>query len=135
MSDTSIITPDEMTGLLGRPLSSTETAQYSIYLEIAQLRLEDLLCIKFADISPIPADLKLLLARCFAVISQEQTDVANHGVNRKQVEDFSISYFENADSPMVVFARQNSSIIDKYGQCQAKIRSGRTACGDCFQCI
>lgn len=123
------ISQDQMAALLGRPLSTVEQENYDLYLSIAILRLDDLLCIKIEDMEAIPADLMLLIARCFATILQEQNDAAGHGINRKQVEDFSISYFEDPDSPMVLFVKQNSATIEKYGQCQAPIRSGKVCCG------
>lgn len=126
------ISQDQMAALLGRPLSTVEQENYDLYLSIAILRLDDLLCIKIEDMETIPADLMLLIARCFATILQEQTDAAGHGINRKQVEDFSISYFEDPDSPMVLFVKQNSATIEKYGQCQAPIRSGKVCCDHCF---
>lgn len=133
--DQPIITKDQMAALLGRPLSMLETNNYELYLQIATLRLDDLLCIKIEEMEKIPADLQLLLARCFGVIVLEQQSTANHGINRKQVEDFSISYFEESSSPMVEFVKQNGSIIDKYGQCQAPIRHGKV-CGDnCLRCL
>lgn len=123
------ISQEQMTSLLGRPLSSVEQTNYKLYLSIAILRLDDLLCIKIEDMADIPADLQLLIARCFVTIKQEQDDIANHGINKKGVEDFSISYFEDPDSPMVLFVKQNSATIEKYGECQAPIRSGKVCCG------
>lgn len=133
--DKPVIAIEDMTALLGRPLSTIENQNYNLYLEIAIERLNDLLCLKIDEMQEIPADLKLLTARCFAVIMQEQEVTANHGINRKQVEDFSISYFEDSSSPMVEFVRQNGALIDKYGACQAGIRSGKGACGHCIRCI
>lgn len=133
--DVPIITKDQMAALLGRPLSSVEDKNYELYLNVTALRLDDLLCTDIANMQNIPADLQLLIARCFATVLQEQETAANHGVNRKQVEDFSISYFEDATSPMVEFVRLNAATIDKYGQCQAPMRSGEVCRGDCFRCI
>lgn len=59
----------------------------------------------------------------------------SHGINKKQVEDFSISYETDVSSPMVMFVDQNAATIDKYGKCQAKTRSGKVICGDCLRCI
>lgn len=130
-----IISQEEMTGLLGRPLQSVEIQNYDLYLQIAVLKLEDLLCIKLSNVQPIPADLKLVIARCFALNVEEQNEVGHHGINRKQVEDFSISYETDADSPMVNFVKLNSTTLDKYSQCQGEIRSGKVRCGDCFRCV
>ena len=133
--DTPTISTDDMAALLGRPLRDVEEKNYNLYLEIAIERLDDLLCLKIKEMEDIPADLKLLIARAFAVILQEQEATATHGINRKQVEDFSISYFEDSSSSMVEFVRQNEALINKYSACQASIRSGKVICGDCFRCI
>lgn len=130
-----IISQDQMAALLGRPLDAVETENYSLYLQIALLRLDDLLCIKIEQMADIPADLQLVIARCFATILQEQNMAASHGINKKQVEDFSISYDEDPSSPMVLFVDQNSATIEKYGACQGSIRSGKVACGDCIRCV
>ncbi len=132
---TTIISQDQMAALLGRPLSAIEKDNYNLYLNIAILRLDDLLCIKLEEMEDIPADLQLLIARCFATVLQEQGASANYGINKKQVEDFSISYKEDAASPMVEFVRLNGATIEKYGQCQAPIRSGVVCHGDCLRCI
>lgn len=129
------ITQQEMSALLGRPLSNVETDNFELYLEIAILRLDDLLCLKLEDMDDLPADLKLLIARCFATIVSEQEATASHGVTNKKVEDFSISFDASADSPMVAFVAQNSATIDKYGECQGPIRSGVKICGGFCDCI
>lgn len=135
MSTEPIISQEEMAGLLGRPLDEVEQANYDLYLEIALLRLDDLLCIKIEEMSPIPADLKLVIARCFAVIKEEQGFSARRGIDKKQIEDFSISYQSDTADPMVAFVQQNGKIIDKYGNCQGRLRSGKVEYGDCIQCI
>lgn len=135
MENTPIISQETMAALLGRSLSAIEVTNYSLYLDIAVLRLNDLLCIKIEDLENIPVDLQLLIARCFATVTLEQQSTANHGVNRKQVEDFSISYFEEASSPMVDFVKQNGATLDKYSKCQAPIRSGKVTHGNCVRCI
>lgn len=124
-----------MAALLGRPLTTVESSNYGLYLEIAIERLDDLLCRKLEEMNELPADLRLLIARCFATITLEQSMAASHGINKKQVEDFSISYETDASSPMVMFVDQNAPTIEKYGDCQGKIRSGKVICGDCLQCI
>ncbi len=126
------ITQNQMAALLGRSLSALEVKNYDLYLELAIARLSDLLCLQITEMDPIPADLLLVLARCFGVIQEEQEASVNHGVNRKQVEDFSISYFEDASSPMVDFAKVNEKTLDKYSQCQAPIKSGKVFCGNCI---
>lgn len=132
MSNEPIISQEDMAALLGRPLSKTETNNFEIYLQIALLRLDDLLCIKIEDMDEIPIDLQLLIARCFDAVIKEQKSSADYGVSNKKVEDFSISFDVNVDSPMVAFVRQNGGIIDKYGRCQGPIRSGKVCCGHCI---
>lgn len=119
-----VISQEEATALLGRPLSETEQTNYDLYLKIAILRLNDLLCIKLDEMAALPIDLKLLIARCFATIASEQTASASHGITNKKVEDFSISFDADATSPMVAFVDQNSATIDKYGMCQGPVRVG-----------
>lgn len=137
MSDDPIIPQEIMAALLGRPLAEVEKNNYDLYLEIAVERLDDLLCIKLEAMNPLPADLKLVIARCFATILAEQKQTSDHGVQSKKVEDFSITFDAEADSPMVLFVNQNSSVLDKYSQCQGAIRSGVCSpCGGCYgDCI
>lgn len=118
-----IISQEEVTALLGRSLSKIEKDNFSTYLKIAQERLEDLLCFTFSK--PLPSELALLLARCFATITEEQTLTSQRGVKSKKVEDFSITFDENPDAPMNVFVKQNSVALEKYSKCQAEIRHGK----------
>lgn len=134
------INQETIEALLGRPLSDVEAANFELYLQVAVERLDDLLCIDLDGMEDIPADLQLLIARCFAVTGQEQEASGNFGVSSKKVEDFSINYHAEAfleTSPMATFVKQNAATIDKYGQCQAEIRSGKVCYpyGDCFRCI
>lgn len=130
------ITPQTVAAYLGRELSSLEAENFSLYLQVAVERLDDLLCIDIAGMEDIPSDLQLLIARCFGLLATEQEAAANFGVASKDVEDFSISYHAEMleTTPMVEFVKQNSTIIEKYGECQAEIRSGkvRPYHGDCF---
>lgn len=82
---------------------------------------------------PLPADLQLLLARCFGVISSEMESNANQGIQTKKVEDFSISYDKDADA-MTSFVNQNQAILTKYSECQADFRVGGSH-GNCIRCI
>lgn len=132
MSNEPIISQEDMAALLGRPLTDVETKNFNLYLQIAILRLDDLLCIKIEDMTEIPVDLQLLIARCFATVTMEQKDSAAHGISNKKVEDFSISFNADAKSPMVAFVEQNGATIDKYGQCQGPIISGKVCCGNCL---
>lgn len=130
---TPIIQKTDMAALLGRSLSSYEDTNYDTYLEIAIIRLEDLLCVTLPN--KLPADLKLLLARCFSAISKEQSFSESHGISNKKVEDFSISFDASAGSPMELLVSQNSAIIAKYSECQARPRAGGACRHDCIRCI
>lgn len=127
---TELITQEKMGSLLGRALSKVEEENFSTYLKIAQERLEDLLCMHFADVEKIQPGLELLLARCFAVIGQEQKQMSNVGIKSKKIEDFSVSYDENMASPMEAFVKQNDAALEKYSNCQANIRHGKVANGN-----
>lgn len=129
---TPLITASETAALLGRSLTVVETDNFDLYLKIATLRLEDLLCITL--VAPLAEDLQLLLARCFGVIASEQNAAANIGVDTKRVEDFSVSFNADADTPMAAFVSQNNSTIAKYSECQARVRTGETH-GDCLYII
>lgn len=129
-----IISQDKMAKLLGRSLSTTETENYELYLDLAIARIKDLLCVTSLP-SELPIDLELLVARCFGVMSVEQVSDGEN-VSNKKVEDFSISYDTNSkDTPMSKFVRQNVSIIAKYSECQGKIQSGDLRYGNCIHCI
>lgn len=132
MSNEPIISQEEVAALLGRPLNDQEGANFVLYLDIALLRLDDLLCIKLENMSEIPADLKLLIARCFSAVTEEQKATASNGITNKKVEDFSISFDTDAKSPMVLFVSQNSATLDKYSKCQGLIRSGKVCCAHCI---
>ena len=130
------MTPETVAAYLGRELSSLEVDNFDVYLQVAVERLNDLLCIDIASLSYVSADLQLLISRCFGLLATEQEATANYGVSSKDVEDFSISYSSETleTTPMVAFVKQNSALIEKYGECQAEIRSGkvRPYHGDCF---
>lgn len=123
-----IISKEDMAKLLGRPLSVTENANYDLYLGIAVERIKDILCLPELP-DPLPIDLQLLVARCFAVFSvEQQTSVEN--IESKKVEDFSVTYNDNSnETPMSKFVRLNIIAITKYSQCQAKSKSGEICYG------
>lgn len=128
-----VISKDEMSKLLGRSLSTYEDANYSLYLEIATQRLKDLLCITDLP-ATLEIDLKLLLARCFAVISVEQSASLDN-VERKKVEDFEVTYNEaSKETPMSRFVQLNILTISKYSECQGKVKSGKIY-GNCIPII
>lgn len=129
---TPIISKETMAALLGRSLTTIEDTNYSLYLNIAKLRLEDLLCLTITI--PLAADLQLLLARCFGAISSEMKSNNDFGIQTKKVEDFSITYEKEADA-MVSFVNQNQALIAKYSECQADFRVGGRKHGNCIRCI
>lgn len=124
----------EVEALLGRSLSRNEESNYDLYIEIAITKLEDLMCrdlesiINDLSLDEIPADLKLVLARFFGSLSLENAQEI--GVETKRVEDFSISYNENANKVFSQVVQQNYGTIAKYSKCM-NIRSGRTLREEC----
>lgn len=123
-----IITKQQVSALLGRSLTTVEDTNFNLYLKIAVERLEDLLCITLT--SPLPEGLQLLLARCFATIGLEQLQTASNGVKSKKVEDFDITYADNAMEPMEAFVKQNENALEQYSECQASIRQGKVCDGN-----
>ena len=123
-----LITKEKMGSLLGRALSKVEDKNYSTYFNIAQERLEDLLCVELK--APLQPGLELLLARCFATIGQEQEQVKRSGIKSKKIEDYSVSYDESVTSPMEAFVKQNDAALEKYSECQAGIRHGKVCYGN-----
>lgn len=130
---TPIISKETMAALLGRNLSSLEDTNYALYLNLAILRLDDLLCRKVEEMTPVPDDLQLLLARMFDCTVKEQSASSDSGVASKRVEDFTITFKDEAESPMNALLKLNINLISKYSACQAEIRSGDTH--DCIRCI
>ena len=130
---TPIISKTDMAALLGRALSTYESDNYDLYLDISVARLEDLLCIKIEEPLDDP-ELKLLLARCFGLIASEQSAVSSSGVQSKKVEDFSVTFKDETADPMAVFVNQNQAIINKYSECSATVKAGKTY-GDCIRFI
>lgn len=132
------ITKTTMEALLGRSLTTIEDDNYATYLELATVRILDLLCLEELP-TPLQIDLQLLLARCFAIISTEQA-LENNGykeVESKKVEDFSVTYSKDGleEAPMSKFVRVNMATIAKYSKCQSKILHGRICYGDRFRFI
>lgn len=134
MQETPIIIKEEMAKLLGRSLSEVEDTNYELYLEIAIVRIKDLLCLAELP-DDMQIDLKLLLARLFAVIVVENSTTLDN-VEQKSVEDFSVRYDKSSkETPMSRFVQINLSAIGKYSQCQAKVRSGEICYGDSLRFI
>lgn len=130
---TPIITKQQIEALLGRSLSTVENTNFDTYLKIAQARLEDLLCTTLTY--PLEPTLQLLLARCFGVITQEQSQTANLGITSKKVEDFSVSYGDRDGSPMEAFVKQNTNELEQYSECQARIRQGKVCHDDSIRTL
>lgn len=116
-----ILKSDTVEALLGRPLSRTETDNFELYAEIAEQRLNGELLRNIGDMDPVPAELKLVLARFFGVIAAENS--SSGAIASKRVEDFYITFREGY-KPMDEVIAQNASIIAKYRQ--PVIRHGRT---------
>lgn len=120
-----VLSQDEVVALLGRPLSEVEIKNFNIYFEIANLKLKDLLCLSSLP-NPIPADLKMLLAKMFSSIKATQDFEYNNGVESKRVEDFSINYTADKKSPMSLVLSNESATLLKYSQCSSGIMHGKT---------
>ena len=120
-----VLSQDEVVALLGRPLSEVEIKNFNIYFEIADLKLKDLLCLSNLP-NPIPADLKMLLAKMFSSIKATQDFEHNNGVESKRVEDFSINYTADKKSPMNLVLFNESATLLKYSQCSSGIMHGKT---------
>lgn len=120
---TPILTKQQIEALLGRSLSEVENTNFTTYLNIAQARLEDLLCTTLTN--PLEPAMQLLLARCFGVITLEQQATADTNVTSKKVEDFSVTYGDKDGSPMEAFVRQNANELEHYSECQARVRQGK----------
>ena len=129
-----ILTQQETEALLGRSLSSKETENYDLYMDLAESRLLDVLCLT-AYPEEIDNELKLIIAQMFSVIVLEQNAITDSGTTSKKVEDFSITYGSNPETPEVTFERTYARIIAKYSQCGFKFRSGRVGNGDCIRCL
>ena len=119
------ISQDEVAALLGRSLTPTEDKNFSLYIDIAKLRLNDLLCTDVSKINPLPSDLKLVWARFFGALSAESAEMQSNGIQQKRVEDFYITY-RDSDGAMADLLDKNGAIIAKYAQCGSGIRHGRT---------
>ena len=120
-----VLSQDEVVALLGRPLSEVEVKNFNIYFEITDLKLKDLLCLSSLP-NPIPADLKILLAKMFGSIKATQDFEHNNGVESKRVEDFSISYTADKKNPMSLVLSNESATLLKYSQCSSGIMHGKT---------
>lgn len=130
-----ILTVKETEALLGRSLSSTETENFALYMDLAESRLLDVLC-RTEWPAEIDNELKLIIAEMFSVIVLEQNAVSDSGATSKKVEDFSITYGANPETPEVAFERTYARIIAKYSECGFKFRSGKVGRDvNCIRCL
>lgn len=136
-----IISKNTMQALLGRSLTTEEDTNYSTYLDLATLRIKDILCLEELP-DPLEIDLQLLIARCFDLIGQEQFYAQNNyqEVESKKVEDFTLTYANNYykqdEMPMSKFVKINLATILKYSKCQSsKVLHGELCYGDCIRYI
>lgn len=116
---------NEVEALLGRSLSESETQNFNIYLEVAETKLKDLLCMKTRP-DPMPTDLKMLLAKVFGSIKETQDFEKENGVTSKRVEDFAVSFSENKANPLTLVLINESATISKYSACSDGIIHGET---------
>jgi hypothetical protein len=103
-------------------------------MDLAQTRLLDVLC-RTEYPTEVDNELKLIIAQMFSVIVLEQNAITDSGTTSKKVEDFSITYGSNPETPEVAFERTYARIIAKYSECGFKFRSGKVGNGDCIRCI
>lgn len=115
--------------LLGRSLTTAESNAFADWEEIAEARLADFLCVKSLDelleilgVQSLPTDLLLVLARLTVAIGVENG--VEVGVEKKDVEDFSITYSTDRNNYYANTLAENGATIMKYSQCS--IRYGRT---------
>lgn len=130
---TILLTEEETAVYLGRPLTSAEKDNFNAWMELAQERLLGVLCL--TEFPELDATLKLLLAQMFGVVSLDLKALTDSGITSKKVEDFSITYESNPDSPEVVFEKTFAKEIAKYSNCGLNIKSGKVIYGDCVRCI
>lgn len=122
------LTQTEVEALLGRSLSSVETSNFDLYLDIASAKVENLICTTLSELAQelgvekLPNDLSLVVARYFGSITSDNTQ--EFGVSNKKVEDFSITY-DQTNSIDASLAKQNQSTLAKYSHC-GKISYGKT---------
>ena len=126
------LTKEQAQSLLGRSLTTTESASFDVWEEIAEQRLANLLCVQcieelYAQMAwettdPLPLELQLVLARMTVAIGvQNNVEI---GVQRKKVEDFEITYGDDRKDYFVEVVASNGGVLQKYSQC--KVRFGRT---------
>ena len=128
------ITANELQALIGRELTDQEFENFDTLIQVAEKQVEGYLCATLEELFPstdkgdgeIPADLKFVIGNFFKAIS-----VRNHydpTVSSKKVEDYSISFREDADIEKNLVA-QNLFTLRSYTKC-GRIRPGKTICED-----
>lgn len=130
-----ILTKEETATYLGRPLTSAENDYFEAWMELAQTRLLGVLCLSEYP-EEVPSGLKLLIAQMFGVVVKDLKAIQDSDVASKKVEDFSVSYGSNPDSPEVVFEKTFAREIAEFSKCGRGVKSGRRLrSGDCVRCI
>lgn len=122
------LTTTECEAFIGRELDKNEVQNFDLFLNVATLRLNNLLGRDIAEITA-PEDLtliKLLTARMIVVISDEQAQAQTRGIVAKAVEDFKIEYDKSANTPFAEYVRQNEDLLKKYTATTYEMRAGRT---------
>ncbi len=125
---TTLLTTSECEALIGRELDKNEVQNFGLFLNVATLRLNNLLGRDIAEITA-PEDLtliELLTARMVAVISDEQAQAQTRGIVAKAVEDFKIEYDKAANTPFAEYVHQNEDLLKKYTAATGEMRAGRT---------
>lgn len=124
-----LIEQDEVEAILGRSLTSLERTNYELYLDIATARLVSLLCLAETPTELEDVRMKVLLAQLFGLKMAETEYAARTGIKAKQVEDFRVTYKDEAETPIEALAKNYASEIAALSQCYGKIRSGKVCDG------
>ena len=105
------MTKDEVSKLLGRPLTTQENANYDLYLEIAKVTLEEMLCIELEKQASNPTasartfEVREGYSTVFTGIFTSLTEVKVDGV---ATTDYSTRYWDKRSNPYY-----NSIVLDK----------------------
>lgn len=128
------LTANELQALIGRNLSEQEFENFDTLIEVAERQIEGYLCATLEELFPsteqgdgeIPADLKFVIANFFKAISVRNR--YDPTVSSKKVEDFSVSFREDADIEKNLVA-QNLFTLRSYTKC-GRVRPGKTILED-----
>lgn len=128
------LTANELQALIGRNLSEQEFENFDTLIEVAERQIEGYLCATLEELFPsteqgdgeIPADLKFVIANFFKAISVRNR--YDPTVSSKKVEDYSVSFREDADIEKNLVA-QNLFTLRSYTKC-GRVRPGKTILED-----